>query len=79
MSRVRIIYIPAYPYLEANPDGVISCNCCGEWILEIKCSWTSQEKLISEYVTQPERCLTYDDSKNISLKSSHSYMQQVQH
>ena len=63
----------------ASPDGVISCNCCGEGILEIKCSWISPENLISEYVTQPDSFLTYDDSNKISLKSSHLYMQQIQH
>ena len=41
-----------YPNLGASPDGVISCNCCGERILEIKCPWTSRERLISEYITK---------------------------
>ena len=35
--------------------------------------------LISEYVTQLESCLTYNESKKISLKNSHPYMQQIQH
>ena len=69
----------AYPYSGASTDGVISCNCCGEGILEIKCHWTSRERLISEYIKQPESCLTYDDSNKISLKNSHPYMQQIQH
>ena len=42
----------AYTYLGDSPDGVIRCNCCGEGILEIKCPWTSREKLNSEYITQ---------------------------
>ena len=37
-----------YPYFEASPDCVISCNCYGEGILEIKCPWASRERLISE-------------------------------
>ena len=45
-------------YLGASLDGVISCNCCGEGILERKCPWTGRERLISEYITQPESCLT---------------------
>ena len=68
----------AYPNLGASPDGVISCNCCGERILEIKCPWTSRERLISEYITKPESCLTYDDSNKIIFKNSHPYMQQIQ-
>ena len=62
-----------YPYIGTSPDGVISGNCCGKGILEIKCPWTSREKLISESVTQPVSCLTYDDSNKISLKNSHTY------
>ena len=46
----------ACPYLGASLDGAISCNCCGEGILEIKCSWNSRERLISEYITQPGSC-----------------------
>ena len=69
----------ACPYLGASSDGVISCNCCGEEILDIKCPWTSRERLLSEYITQPGSCLTYDDSNKISLKNSHPYMQQIQY
>ena len=42
-------------------------------------SWAIQENLISEYVAQPESCLTYNDSNKISLKNSQSYMQQIDH
>ena len=79
MLRVWIIYFSSLPYLGAShPDGVISCNCCGEGILET-CPWTSRERLISEYITQQKSCLTYDYSNKISLKNSHPYMQQIQH
>ena len=33
----------------------------------------SREKLISEYVTQPEPCLTYDDSNKISYMQPSLY------
>ena len=74
-----LFIFPVYPYLGASPDGFISCNCCDEGILEIKCPWTSQERLISEYITQPESCLTYDNTNNISLENGLPYMQQIQH
>ena len=28
---------PQYPFLGATPDGTISCSCCGNGLLEIKC------------------------------------------
>ena len=26
-----------YPFLGASPDGLVSCDCCGEGLVEIKC------------------------------------------
>ena len=75
----KLLTFQSYPNLRASHDSVLSCNCCGTGILKRKCHWTSWEKLISKYVTQPEPCLTYDDSNKISLKNSHPYMHQVQH
>lgn len=28
---------PSYPHLGTSPDGLISCSCCGEGVLELKC------------------------------------------
>lgn len=28
---------PKYPHLGGSPDGLVSCSCCGEGLLEIKC------------------------------------------
>ena len=53
------LFIPeTYPSLGAIPDDVISCNYYGEEILEIKSPQTSRAKLISQYLVQPESCLT---------------------
>lgn len=32
-----LVINPSYPYIGANPDGVFTCSCCGEELLEIKC------------------------------------------
>lgn len=31
-----------YPFLGASPDGLISCKCCGEGLIEIKCTYMYQ-------------------------------------
>ena len=31
---------PTYPHLGASPDGLISCSCCGDGLLEIKCPYS---------------------------------------
>ena len=30
---------PSYPHLGASPNGLISCSCCGEGLIEIKCPY----------------------------------------
>jgi len=30
---------PDYPYLAASPDARVSCDCCGERVIEIKCPY----------------------------------------
>ena len=41
--RVRLcgfhIYLE-HPYLGATPDGIVSCDCCGEGLLEVKCPYS---------------------------------------
>ena len=31
---------PHYPHLGASPDGLISCSCCNDGLLEIKCPYS---------------------------------------
>ena len=35
---------PRFPHLGATPDGLISCECCGEGIIEIKCPYKHRDK-----------------------------------
>ena len=37
-----------YPMFGATPDGVVSCECCGNGILEIKCPFTLQSKCMND-------------------------------
>ena len=70
---------PDYPYLGATPDGLISCTCCGEGVLEIKCPYCSKEQSIQESAQLKSFCLSVvDDSGNMRLERSHSYYYQVQ-
>ena len=69
----------SHPYLGASPDGLVTCKCCGSGILEIKCPWVARDKLINEYVLQPESCLEFDEHSKIILKKNHIYMKQIQH
>lgn len=32
-----------YPYMCASPDGLVQCKCCGNGLLEIKCTYTHKD------------------------------------
>ena len=36
-ARLRLFIDVARPYIGVSPDGIISCKCCGNGLLEIKC------------------------------------------
>ena len=65
------------PFIGASPDGVISCDCHGECLLEIKCPWTHRGLSIDEYTKQKDVCLERKDNQ-VQLKKSHAYYYQVQ-
>ena len=31
---------PKFPHLDTSPDGIVSCDCCGKGLIEIKCPYT---------------------------------------
>ena len=57
----------------ATPDGVVSCECCGNGILEIKCPFTLQSKTMNDL-----EWLVIDDDGEFRLNRSHKYFYQVQ-
>ncbi len=42
-NQVGLVIHPLYPYLGASPDGFVSCLCCGEGIIEIKCPYSVKD------------------------------------
>jgi hypothetical protein len=63
-----------YPFIGASPDAMVSCSCCGEGCVEIKCPFCQRDKSILE-ATGEKFCI---DSKSIMLKADHTYFYQVQ-
>lgn len=62
------------PYIGASPDGIVSCYCCGEGVLEIKCPFKIAHKHPKEggveYLVKVGGVL--------QLNHSHKYYSQVQ-
>ena len=68
---------PAYPHLGASPDGVISCDCCGEGLLEIKCPYKYRNNDLST-VNDPKFYLQQSDDGKLALSHNHAYYHQIQ-
>lgn len=63
------------PYLAASPDGLISCECCDDGVLEIKCPYSAG--CVSDVLKQKSGCLE-SCGDSVQLKRSHMYFYQVQ-
>ncbi|KAK6191028.1 hypothetical protein SNE40_002778 [Patella caerulea] len=66
-----------YPHLGASPDGLVSCKCCGEGLLEIKCPFTWRFTSPLEVSNDPLFSCSIEDGKQM-LKRRHAYHFQVQ-
>lgn len=65
-----------YPYIAASPDGLISCDCCGKGLLEIKCPYSAGS--VQNVLNKKDGCLECPNSGAVNLKRSHAYFCQVQ-
>jgi len=64
---------PSKPYIGATPDMVVSCECCGEGLLEVKCPLTSAHQI----PTAGCPAYLYNGPHGISLQRNHSYYTQI--
>ena len=70
---------PCYPHLGASPDGIVTCDCCGKGVLEIKCPYSCRGKAFSEAADQgKDFCLRKHADGHLQLIESHAYYYQVQ-
>lgn len=63
VTRNGLYINPSYPHLGAPPDGITKCDCCGEGLVEIKCSYSGKDKGLSNV----------DYIKDGKLKDGHQY------
>lgn len=63
----------------ASPDGLVQCKCCGNGLLEIKCTYTHKDLSPEEVATMDKNYFVYmDDSNNVKLKTNTSWYYQIQ-
>ncbi|XP_069139431.1 uncharacterized protein [Argopecten irradians] len=66
-----------YPFIGASPDGIASCDCCGEVCVEIKCPYCKRDASIKDSLDS-NFCLRKCDDDQIRLKRNHPYYYQIQ-
>ena len=50
------------PFMAASPDGLVSCKCCGNGLIEIKCSYYHREDTPEEIARDPNYHLYVEDN-----------------
>ena len=68
-----LIVHPKHPYVAASPDGIVTCDCCEDRVLEVKCPLRCIGKDPNS-TTLP--CLTNTSGKP-RLKTTHEYYDQI--
>ena len=61
------------PYMGASPDVLVTCDCHGKGVLEVKCPYVYKDKSIFELSLGKNSFLTADEIGNLSLNKNHEY------
>nr|XP_054774925.1 uncharacterized protein LOC129283112 [Lytechinus pictus] len=75
VKECGMFFHPRKSFLEASPDGLVSCKCCGEGLVEIKCPSTAPTEKPSPL---NEKFLRRDKRGKVQLKRNHPYFDQIQ-
>jgi hypothetical protein len=75
ISKCGLFVMPASIYVAASPDRLVSCDCCGEGLLEMKCPYSIAGQNFKDGVTLDY--LSKIDG-TYQLKQTHPYYSQVQ-
>lgn len=73
IANSGLVINPNYPHLGASPDGVVSCECCGDGLVEVKCPYCVRDQEAGNH-----KCLIEDDEGVKKLDKNHSYFYQIQ-
>ena len=66
-----------FPFIGASPDGIVSCKCHNDRLLEIKCPWVCRGLSMMEFASRSDSCLEINNGE-VRLKRHHPYFFQVQ-
>ncbi|CAN7946809.1 unnamed protein product [Ixodes hexagonus] len=73
VAKSGLVVNPLWPYLGASPDGIVSCACCPQAVLEIKCSYKYRHVHLS---TVNDKDFYLDE--DMTLQEDHAHYFQIQ-
>ncbi|XP_062572904.1 uncharacterized protein LOC134234867 [Saccostrea cucullata] len=73
-----IVLDSVHTYIAASPDLLVSCSCCGDGCVEIKCPLITKCSSCLSFCTCKIPVYLINKSGELSLKSNHSYFAQIQ-
>ncbi len=74
-SACGLMIHQSLPYIAASPDLLVSCQCHGDALCEIKCPYS----LLNANGITPENYPHIERSDNVTLKKTSPYYYQIQH
>lgn len=77
ISKCGFIISTETPYIGATPDSVVSCDCCGEGCVEVKCPYSVRDSPVSDIASHKNSSLASINGK-LQLKRDHDHYFQVQ-
>nr|CAH7742877.1 unnamed protein product [Callosobruchus chinensis] len=75
-GRITASKLKQGPQLGASPDALVSCSCCGNGCVEIKCPYLLKTLSLQEYAARKTTCLQLINNE-VCLDKTHSYYFQV--
>jgi hypothetical protein len=77
MEKSGLVVNPEIPFMAASPDSVVTCDCCGRGVVEVKCPYSHRKATLEEAMQDKNFCLEMGPL-GFALKQNHQYYAQVQ-
>ncbi len=78
VTETGLIVSKSDPYTGASPDGLVSCSCCPDRVLEIKCPYDARDEYPEEIPKKfPDYHLQLDENGDLKLKEKSAWYSQV--
>lgn len=77
VTKCGLFISKQHPFIGATPDGLVECECCGEGIIEVKCSFAYQFLTPVEVADIQDYNLCLEDGQ-VKLKKTSKWYTQIQ-